>query len=141
MSNKDCVSKRSDKLIPSSGKVGGGAVQLLRKGREEEQAALHERGFPRSWQAHPVNTPSRADDDRLRAAQEESQAFFLHRRVKAADDRYPGIAQGAGEVISLQDQAAGTFDRAEQSQLLSLQDVQVAQSGDERGGIFAETLP
>src|SRR6185503_17339431 len=55
------------------------------------------------------------------------QAMSLHRRMKSADDCYPGAAQFVRQVIGLNDQLAWTTDGAEKRQGVSLENLEIAE--------------
>ena len=60
-----------------------------------------------------MKTPSGADDNGLRAAEQEFQTVLLDGRLKAADDNDAGVPHCADEVISLHDGFSVAFERAE----------------------------
>ena len=85
--------------------------------------------------AHPQPP---ASGQRAEHAQQHGQALFLHGRVKPADDRDPGQAEGHGEVVGLDDQVAGARDGAKQRHLVARENLQIATGGDGRRRRAAE---
>jgi len=87
-----------------------------------------------------VEASSRTDDDRLFPSQQNSQAFALHRRVKAADDWHAGFTQALREVVRLEDQSTRALDRANQRERFTLQVIKIPENGDPFWGLVAEVL-
>ena len=67
------------------GFAGRAADGGVKKGNEEQFAAP-EFGLPVHGELKGIESAGGADDDGLRTAQEDAQAFLFHQGVKAADD-------------------------------------------------------
>jgi hypothetical protein len=115
--DEDGVGEGGDEGVAGSGEVAGDAALVGWEGREEKQATIGEWLFPGGWEAHAVDGAGGADDERLGAAEEEVEGFALHRGVEAADDDAAGVAEGADEVVGLEDEAAGACGGAEEGEV------------------------
>ncbi len=136
--DKDSICEGGDEAVALLGSLAGGAADTLGEGRDEQEADLLDGLFPFGGQSHTLDASRRAEDDRLRAAQEEAQALLLHRGVEAADDGDASFAQGDGEIVGAEDDVAGTAHGAEQGEGFVGEDSRVADGGKSRGSIVAE---
>ena len=83
----------------------------------------------------------RTPDNRLFSLQKQREAFFLHRGVETADNHDPGVTQLPGEIIDLEDQVAGTLDRAKERNHLLPQNIQVPKRKDAFRCLVAKIAP
>src|SRR6185503_17076083 len=123
---KDMVGKRGYEPVSMAGSFHIRAVDAIRKRRQQKQPAFLQ------WLTELAGDSLRqtargADNDRVRAPQQDRQAMSLHRRMKSADDRHPGAAQFVRQVIGLNDQLAWTTDGAEKRQGVSLENLEIAE--------------
>lgn len=120
----------SDDLVPALGQIGGDAALFGAERGQQQQASDFQGAFPFTGHAQVGQAAGRANDDRLFAAQQDSQALLLHRGVEAADDGHAVIPQFLGKVVCLEDQVAGASVGAKQRELFRAQNLKVAYNGE-----------
>jgi hypothetical protein len=108
--------REATKEFPCGGEFAGDAALVRRERGEEKQAPPGKGGFPGGWKAHTVDGAGGADDDGLGATEKEVEGFAFHRGVEAADDDAAGVAEGADEVVGLEDEAAGASGGTEEGE-------------------------
>jgi len=122
------IGEGGDEFVAAAGEVGGDAGFGFGEGGEEEQASGIEGGLPFGRDA--LGQRSRgAEDDGLRAAQEDAETFLFHRRMEAADDAPARITPVRGLVVVPQDGAAGTAGGAEERGLGQREPGEISESG------------
>jgi len=104
-------------LVPVKGRVLGDALWLFAEGGEKQHPSGGEGGAAFRGNPHGVEGAGRANDDGLRAAQEDTQAFLFNRRVEAADDGDARVAQPPGGIVGAEDGVAGGAGGAEEGGL------------------------
>ena len=96
----DWAYKRGDNAVALPGGLFVRAANGVGKRREQEQSAFRQ-CLSEFWR-HSLRQAARgAGDDGVRTAQEDAEAFPLHRGMKPANNRHPGGAQFLCEVVSL----------------------------------------
>src|SRR4029434_4610529 len=89
------------------GFAGRAADGGVKNGNEQQFSAL-EFGLPLHGELKGIESAGGANDDGLRAAQKNAQAFLFHEGVKAADDGAVFGAPALGEVHRFDDFRSGT---------------------------------
>src|SRR5437867_968834 len=109
---KDLVGERGDNAVAVAGGLFIRAVDGNGKGRQQKQPTFLQ--WLAELRRYSLRQAARgADNDRVRAPQQDGQALPLHRRMKSADDRHSRTAKFVRQVIGLNDQSARTTDGAE----------------------------
>ena len=107
-------SKSRNEFVPADRKRGCRSLYAGWEGREDEQSAFVEAGFPGGRDLVAIQAASGANDDRRFAPQQDGEALFLNRGVKAADDCSFFVAEMSHKIKRLQDELAGAAAGAEQ---------------------------
>jgi len=139
--DEDAVGKGGDAGVAAGGGGGGGTAEGVGEGGEEKEAAGGEGIAPGAGDAHVGEAAGGADYDgwqRGRSvgglgyglAQEEFEEFFLDGGLEAADEGDGVDAQGAGEVVTFDDEVAGALDGAEEGNRLTVKEGLVADESD-----------
>lgn len=119
--DEDAVGKGGDAGVALGRGGGGGTAEAVGEGGEEQEAAGGKGIAPGARDAHIREAAGGADYDRWRRglgmaglacglAQEEFEELFFDGGLEAADEGDGVGAQGAGEVVALDDEVAGALD-------------------------------
>jgi hypothetical protein len=71
----------------------------------------------------------------LCSAEEDTEAFSFHRRVKAADGGYAILGKHLYQIVSLLRQRRGALSGAEDRQPASIEDLKIPHRGQEVGSV------
>lgn len=108
VNDEERMREGGNELVSAGCQSGGLASDVWGERGEDEQAAVAEDRVPAPGDWHVVDAAGWSDDDRPAPTEEEALALLLHRWLPDADDGLRCVVQGAGEVISLEDEIAGT---------------------------------
>ena len=133
------VGEGGDEGVAAGGEFGGHALFGGGEAGEDEQAAFGQRGLPFCGNAF-WHGAGRADDDRLRAAQKDAQAFLLHGRMETANDAAPIIPPTGGLVVGGQNDVAGTAGGTKERGFGQGQQTQISQGSQGGGSSRAQPL-
>ena len=129
----DFVGQSGHEIVTPGGEFGSDAIFIRPEARENKQASIGQRLPPfRSdalWQG-----AGRTEDDGLRTPQQDTQTFFLNRRMEAADDATPGVTPTCSLVVGPEDDTARTTGGAEERGLGQSEQVEIAERPDLRRG-------
>jgi hypothetical protein len=136
----DFVGESSDEFVAAGGKFGGGALLGSGETGENQKATACQGRFPVGRQTQILQAAGRADDDGLRAAKEDAETLFFHRRMEAADHTPPGVAPMGRLIIGGEDCAARTPGGAEEGDARLREQVEIAEGGDVRRRTGTQTF-
>ncbi len=143
--NEDAVGEGDDAGVTLGRGGGGWTAEAVGEGGEEQETTGGEGGAPGSRDAHVGEAAGGADYGGWRRgrgagglgcglAQEEFEELFFDGRLEAADEGDGVGAEGAGEVVALEDEVAGALDGAEEGGRIAVEEGGVADEGDGRFG-------
>ncbi len=115
--DEDAVGEGGDAGVAAGRGGGGGTAEAIGEGGEEQETAGGKGIAPGTRDAHIGEAAGGADYDRWRRglgmaglAQQEFEELFFDGGLEAADEGDGMGAQGAGKVVALEDEVAGTLD-------------------------------
>jgi len=100
VNDEDLVGKSGDELVSPARGAGVGAARGLLETGDDEEATAFERRPPYGRYPHFSQRPRRTYNNGLGSLEENLQALFLDRRMKAADQGHAFIPEPSAGIVS-----------------------------------------
>lgn len=124
--DKDFCGECADNAIAICARGASDARMFCLKRGNQQQASFLKRRAVFIHYLSCAKTAREPNDNRLLAAQEDTQTFLFHRRMKAANDGNVCVAQFYREVIGFENEIAGAAIGAEKRERFCIEQVEIA---------------
>ena len=124
--DKDFCDECADNAIAICARGASDTRMFCRKRGNQQQASFLKRRAVFIHYLSCAKTAREANDNRLLAAQEETQTFLFHRRMKSANDGDVCLAQFYREVVGFENEVAGAAVGAKEGKRVCVEQVEIA---------------
>jgi hypothetical protein len=132
VSKHNLIGQCGGKLVTAYGQLFGDPTRRCGELGKDKQPVSGERLLPVCWRTHARKSTGKTNDHRLPAAQQNTEAVPLHRRMEPANYASALIPPAHGLIVGGEDHITGAAGRAEKRRLSQGEQIQIPKRGELR---------